>query len=264
MALNYYLGFIKKRADDASVRRDLADACIRTGDVYQDTYTGSDENLGTKQGIDMFVRGVALYDQLVRENPGERDMRVALAGGLDILARACWREGEHVASLDNENRAIQLWEQLLAEDPSNVKYGRMPGESYSWRALVKSKMGDEEGQTDDTRRAAQIFHRILANVPGDVATLAALAAAYRRSSHLDDQLEAVRISRQLIRLVNTGKATVPKRVSPLLQENVAVGREPVVLPNALNNAGVVYSEFLGQPGKGEPLLQECLDLRLRK
>ena len=57
LALDYYLGFIKERADDPSVRKDLADAYIRAGDIYRETYTGPDENVGSKRGKELRAPG---------------------------------------------------------------------------------------------------------------------------------------------------------------------------------------------------------------
>jgi hypothetical protein len=109
LALDYYLGFIKDRTDDPSVRKDLANANTRAGGIYRETYTGPDENVGTKRGKELRLRGVALYEELVQENPGDRELRVALAGGLRALMEIYWVDGEYEASLNSTNRVIQLW-----------------------------------------------------------------------------------------------------------------------------------------------------------
>ncbi len=70
LALDYYLGFIKKRADDPSVRKDLADACIRAGDVYHGHLHGPRRKPWEANTATNEVRGVALYEELVRENQG--------------------------------------------------------------------------------------------------------------------------------------------------------------------------------------------------
>ena len=72
-----------------------------------------------------------------------------------------WVEVDYEAATNSVNRAIHLWEQLRREDPSNINFGGMLGESYSWRALVKKFMGDEEGRAADSRRAVEIFQEIL-------------------------------------------------------------------------------------------------------
>jgi serine/threonine-protein kinase len=131
LALDYYMGFIKQRANDPNVRKDLAAAHIRAGDVYQETYTGPDENVGAKRGKELQLRGVALYEELVRENPGDQALRVALAGSLRLLAGAYWADEEYEASVNSTSRLIQLWEQLRAEDPSNGNFQHMLGDSYS-------------------------------------------------------------------------------------------------------------------------------------
>ncbi len=257
LALDYYLGFIKERADDPSVRKDLAAAEIRAGNIYQQTYTGPDEEVGSQRGKELRVRGIALYEELVREKPEDRTLRIALAGGMEYLARTYWVDGEYEAGLDSCNRGIQLWDQLRAEDPKNVNFRRMLGDSYSCRALLKSDMGDREGQDADIRRAVEIFQGILGSAPNDEATLWELAAAYRRSARLDDLLEAVRISR---RLVKSGSPAYPGTAAPVLQESSVPARGPDDLTNARGNAGSMYVFEFGQPGKAEPLCKECVNL----
>ena len=66
LALDYYEKFINERADDPSVRKELADVYIRAANIYQLTYTGPDK-MGRKRGDELRVRGIALYEDLVRE-----------------------------------------------------------------------------------------------------------------------------------------------------------------------------------------------------
>ena len=189
LALDYYQKFINQRADDPSVRKELADACNRAGDIYRETYTGPDEKVGSKRGKELRVRGVALYEELVREKPGDRELRVGLAKSLRELAVVHWVEREYQAGLDSSSRAIELWEQLRTEEPNNVEFGRTLGDSYAMRALVKRDIDDREGQDADIRRAVEIFQEMLKIAPDDEATLRELAAAYRRSNRLDFLLE---------------------------------------------------------------------------
>jgi tetratricopeptide (TPR) repeat protein len=257
LALNYYLGFIKQRADDPNVRKDLADAHIRAGEIYQETFTGPDENVGSKRGMELRLRGIALYEELVREKPADQELRVALAGGLLGPMSILWEDGAYEAGLERTGRVIRLWEQLLAEDPSNVNFERMLGDAYSFRALLKRDIIDREGQAADIRRAAEIFKEILKRAPDDEATLSELAAAYRRSDRLDDLLEALRISRQLVK---SGTQQTAGRAMPLLKRNAVLRYESVLLTNALGNAASKYIYDLGQPGKAEPLCLESVEL----
>ena len=274
LALKYYLGFIKDRVDYPNVRKELANAYTRAGQIYREIYTDPKDNMGSKRGKELSLRGVALYEELVREKPADRELRFALAGGLKSLMLIYWVDGEYEAGMDASSREIPLWEQLRAEDPSNVNFARMLGDSYSWRALVKRDMGDREGQDADIRRAVGVFQEILRNAPDDKATLAELAAAYRRSTRLEDLLEAVWISRQLamsgipITPANApgsapGKVSFDRgfmRIAPLLPERAVLAWEFNHLTNALNNAAYKFISDLGQLGKAEPLLQECVEL----
>ncbi|MGO8747055.1 MAG: protein kinase domain-containing protein [Thermoguttaceae bacterium] len=256
-ALDYYLDFIEKRADDPSLRKDLADAYTRAGGVYRETYTGPDEKVGSQRGKELLLQGVAVYEEMVREKPGDRDLRVALAGSWRSLMLIYWQDRDYEAGMSSTARVIQLWEQLRAEDPNNVNFGRMLGDSYSWRALLNRDRGDRAGQAADIRRAAEIFREILRIAPDDEATLGELSTVYRRSDRLDDLLEAVRISRQLTKSrdpINVARAQA------ILPESAVMERDFGHLTNALLNAGNKYAFDLGQPGKAEPLQQESVEM----
>jgi serine/threonine-protein kinase len=245
LALDYYLKFINQRTNDPSVRKELADACNRAGDIYRATYTGPDEKVGSKRGKELRIRGVALYEELVREKPGHRELRAALAMSLIKLTVVHWVEREYQAGLDSSNRAIELWEQLRTAEPNNVEFERSLGVSYAMRALVESQIDDREGQDTDIGRAVEIFQKMLKRAPNDEATLRELTVACRRANRLDFLLEGVRISRQL--------------------EESGKGQDPLephhhYLLNALVNAACKYAFDLGQPGKAEPLLQESVKL----
>jgi tetratricopeptide (TPR) repeat protein len=228
------------------VRKELADAHIRAGRIYGEAYTGSDEKEGSKRGGELIARGVVLYEELVREKPRDRELRVGLAKNLRELEGIHWVEREYQAGLASTNRAIELWEQLRTEEPSNVVFGRALGESYSFRAVIKRDTDDREGQAADIRRAVEIIQETLRIAPDDEATLRELASAYRRSNRLDFHLEGVRISRQLAKSANL--------------HDLSPSAKRYDLTGALGNAAGTYAFDLGQPGKAEPLLRESVEL----
>ena len=62
-------------------------------------------------------------------------------------------------ALANWSRAIEIWEQLWAENPSDVPLADLVV-AHSFRVLVKNQTGDEEGAAADTRRAETIFEQV--------------------------------------------------------------------------------------------------------
>ena len=117
------------------MRKELAKAHIRAGNIYREIYTGPDEKVGSKRGKELCLRGVALYEEMVREKPGDRHLRVGLAISLVVLVRVYWVDGEYQAGLESGSRAIDIWEQLRTTEPKNVEFERFLGVSYAMRAL---------------------------------------------------------------------------------------------------------------------------------
>ena len=165
--------------------------------------------MGRKRGQELLVRGIALCEELVREEPGDRELRVALAKNLDIAVGDLWAYGEYEAGLESYSRAIELWEQLRTEEPNNVEFGHGLGSCYSASDL-KRDTGDGDGQAADIRRAVEIFQEILKTAPDDEATLSELATACRRANQLEFLLEGVRIFQQL-----AAKAGNPNDLGPI-------------------------------------------------
>ena len=248
LALDYYLKFINQRADDPSVRKELADAHNRAGDIYWETYTGPDEKVGSKRGKELLARGVALYEELVREKPGDRELRVGLAKSLIELTVVHWVEREYQAGLDSSNRAIELWEQLRTADPNNVEFERSLGTSYCHACACEKRHRRQGGARrrhpaggGNLSEDAQNSHRTTKRLCGNSLSRTVVPTDWTFS------WRAVRISRQL---EESGKAAC---------DPLAV-RHHHYLTNALANAADKYAFDLGQPGKAEPLLQESVEL----
>ena len=252
-ALTYYEDFIKQRANDATVREELAAAYLRASTI---NWTVGMNKEGQKQA----ERAVELYEELLKSIPRPRSAQVA---GRQLWlfispALSCWRDQGALASY---GRAIDLLEPLSAEDPSDVPLARELTYSYSGRAQ-KGDAGDPEGVAADTRRSAEIFEKLLSTIPPEEKdkTLEGLAFTYYRGGELHNCLKAIEIFRSLKNdwnlrgaLNNAGNGLIvtglPARGEPLVREAEAIVRK-AISQAPQTDLRLQYLEFpLGEVGE---------------
>ena len=152
---------------------------------------------GSKRGKELRVQGAALYEELVREKPGDQELRVALAKSLIEVAEIHWVEKEYQAGWSAAVGRSTFGSNCGPPSPTTLSSGVPWAGATAMRALLKRDTDDSEGQNTDIRRAVEIFQEMLKNAPNDEATMGRLATACRRATRLDLLLEGVRISRQL-------------------------------------------------------------------
>ena len=112
-ALKFYRNFIKRQENNSSVRRDLARACFRAGVINE--LVGMDA-----EGQAEAKRGEEIFAGLMTKSPKDSGLRVELADGLSAMASVQRDAGFSKPALANWSRAIEIWEQLWAENPSDV------------------------------------------------------------------------------------------------------------------------------------------------
>jgi serine/threonine protein kinase len=234
VALNYYQRFIKDRRDDARLRRELADAFLRVGQLFPGIEPG-------KAGQRETLRAVEMFEDLLAGSPGDRQLRKRLAASYRELAVPQYHAGQTKAALASMDRAVDLLAGLWAEDSSDFKVGRSLAEQYSWRALQRYDAGDNDGHTGDCQQAIAMLEKLVSIAPLEEkdATFGALADAYYRGFTLPCCIKAIDIQRK------RAKSRGPGRVN---------------LQGPLKNAGYQLI-FLGQRAKAEALVREASEIQ---
>ena len=116
-ALPYYENFIKQRANDPKVRRDLAAAYFRASIINYEIGLNP-------EGQTQAARAVKIYEELLAESPGDKQLREDLADSYHSLAWLQYHAGQTKTSLATLNRVIELQEPWWGENPSDVELGR--------------------------------------------------------------------------------------------------------------------------------------------
>jgi tetratricopeptide (TPR) repeat protein/tRNA A-37 threonylcarbamoyl transferase component Bud32 len=175
-ALGYYQSFQEQRAEDPSLRRELAAAHLRSGSILN--------TIGPKEDAKPLLRkAVALYQQLHDVSPGDAEARAGLARSYLALAFAQAYTNEFLGGAESAQRGIPLLEQLSEEDPDNRDYPRLLGSCYDQIGRCRMRMGRYPEAEVAGNKAVDVLTRAAAKAtPDNKETLAQLATAYNNLS----------------------------------------------------------------------------------
>jgi tRNA A-37 threonylcarbamoyl transferase component Bud32/tetratricopeptide (TPR) repeat protein len=175
-------------ANDPALRKDMAAAYLRVGDVLGQPYH---ENLGeTDAALASYGRAAALLEPILAANDADTDARRDLAAAFMKIGGIRMRAREWDAAVQNERRAIALVEGSIVRAPHDAKLQRSLSD-----ALVY--LGDAIGAGDDRHSLAQIaaardvYTRalnlrmdLLHRAPHTAPLLRAVSSAYARIAYV--------------------------------------------------------------------------------
>jgi non-specific serine/threonine protein kinase/serine/threonine-protein kinase len=135
-ALEYLDGLAKEKGTDAALRRELAEAYQKVGDVQ----AGSTEagNLGqTAEALKSYGKAVVLREALAAEAPADPERRQELATTYSTKGRVLAMTGDVSGSLSDFRKALRLREELLGRTRRMRSFARPSAMSYSPRRFTR-------------------------------------------------------------------------------------------------------------------------------
>src|SRR5262249_48228138 len=109
-ARDFYLSFVQEHPDDPDVLAELGRAYGRLGQITMILES-------RPRGIDYYLRERDIFEQLLREHPGEVAYQDELAEACLQLGIGYWASQQDEAAEQALQRAAGLWEQLHAAAP---------------------------------------------------------------------------------------------------------------------------------------------------
>ena len=156
-ALEYLDGLSREAGNNRDLRRELAAAYAKIGDV-QGNPTIS--NLGDlKAALASYRKGQDLLQSLVKTNPRDAASRDALADSQERLGDIFWWSDQTAKAAAKYHEALTLRQALLAEQPQSLEYRR----GY---ASVLMSLGDVAAWDYHTSEAVGYFRQALPGPAG--------------------------------------------------------------------------------------------------
>jgi serine/threonine protein kinase/tetratricopeptide (TPR) repeat protein len=154
-ALRYYQTFTQQRGQDPKLRRELADTHRRVGEITS--------IIGSKpRALEAFQKSLALYQELLRENPGDLGLQEDVAW---IRTKIGLHQPTVEAALKVHQDNLALAEQFLHDHPDNVKFHGMRTTTYNSLAVMHRKMGHLDEALRCFRLACDLQEKLVTQYP---------------------------------------------------------------------------------------------------
>ena len=232
-ALKYYKGFVDQRSHDPRLRRQLADAYFRVGEITREVES-------PRQAIEAYHQAQAIWEPLAAAHPADQELRGHLAES--YLAVGHLRNTVSDLDIDGAMRSLDraraILEPLAAANPLAARYQSNLADCYSEIASVQARR-QESGETLLLlEKARAIEEGLIDRYPDQPAYRKSLAEmtnvlgyAYYKLGNND---EALKSFRQVQDICNT------------VSKQVTVGPKPLWLLNLMalshSNIGWIHKE----------------------
>jgi eukaryotic-like serine/threonine-protein kinase len=186
--LEYLDKLARDAGDRADLRRELAGAYVKIGDVQGRPFN---PNLGDTAGaLASYRKAVATYDSIGAATSGDPALGRELALACQRLSEILSATGDTKEALVQARRALELLQRpgdpaSLKEEAGAAELGRQLAASYSRVGDLLSATGDTAGALEHRRRSLAVMEAVAAIAPDEVATIRQLASAH---SKLGNQL----------------------------------------------------------------------------
>jgi tetratricopeptide (TPR) repeat protein len=184
--LQYLDRLAQDGGDRASLRRELAGAYVKIGDVQGRPFN---PNLGDTAGaLASYRKAVALYESIASE--GAPGLRLEAARAYQRLSEVLSASGNTAEAVAAARRSLEVLERPAdslpgGEGPSAAELGRELAASHTRIGDLLSATGQTTAALEHRRRALAVMESVAGLAPDDVATIRQLATAH---SKLGNQL----------------------------------------------------------------------------
>lgn len=157
-ALEYLDSLTQESGNEDDLLLELAAGYLKVGDIQGKPYR---PNLGDTIGAETsYEKARVILQTLVDSNPASLEARRFLSLAHQSLGRVQQRNDKWDAALDNEGRAVELSEAIVAAAPSNAAYRSLLADNYVQYGAALYQTG--RGATiDDHHLAIEYFRKAL-------------------------------------------------------------------------------------------------------
>jgi eukaryotic-like serine/threonine-protein kinase len=177
-ALEYLDKLARDAGDRADLRRDLAAAYVKVGDVQGRPLT---PNLGDTNGaLDSYKKATALYESLGADASADATLRRELSTAYLRLSDVLSSAGETAAALGFARKGLSLQQSSSTDASASPDARRELAASYSRVGDLLSATGDTKGALEYRRTSLALMEKLAEAEPDDVNNLRQLGVAYSK------------------------------------------------------------------------------------
>jgi non-specific serine/threonine protein kinase/serine/threonine-protein kinase len=133
-----------------------------------------------EKALEHFRQAILLVERLLEKTPANEDIRFLAATNYIALAKALGSPvhanvGDTRGALEYARKALNAYEQLAAEHPTNLAYQQALANTHNTRGHLFNAMGQRKEQLAEMLKAADIDRALVAAEPGNTLYLRELA-----------------------------------------------------------------------------------------
>ena len=178
-ALDYYQGFVQQGGNDPNLRRQLAEAYLRVGEINGE--------LGSHaEAIKALDHSLEILEPLRKDAPTDVALATAAARAFQMLGYSYLRNDQAEPGERAIRSAIASLEPLERDHPEVAEYGRRLGRCYDLLGVVGIVTGHDAQYLPNWDQAVDVLERTIARHQKDIEARSFLIKAiYNRSSGLE-------------------------------------------------------------------------------
>jgi serine/threonine-protein kinase len=160
-AQTYYQRFLDQRSNDPKLRKNLANAQYRVGEITK-------EVASPKDALDAYRSALKLWEDLVKDDPDDPDPQFHLAETSLAIGRLQAFIGQSHDALAPLSRAREILQALVKRFPSDARYQSRLANCYSEIGLLRSDLETEDRGLADLERARAIQQSLIGKDPRNI------------------------------------------------------------------------------------------------
>lgn len=191
-ALDYYRAFLQQRRGDPELRREVAEAQYRVGQIMREIGTPG-------EAVPAFEASIALWDELHAARPADADVRAHLARATMALGEQLTRLPDFPRAFETLARAREMMRRLVADRPDDTSPRLALAECDKELGIAEGEGGEPDRALGRLREAESILRELPAGAAADPANrkrlgdvLNARGFIHARIGQLDEALRAFR------------------------------------------------------------------------
>jgi eukaryotic-like serine/threonine-protein kinase len=197
--IQYYKDFVDQHRNDPALRLELAEACLRIGDLTRDQGNKVDALVVLRQALQYF-------DRLPADAGRDRRIHLGMCRCLHYMALAETDLGDFDAARRDFQRGFEIFQKVIQNEPDDLKLKRQMAAAFGNFANLSLIVKDRTEARRAYLRALEIQKDLVERDPAQVEFRNDLALTYHNLAFLADTKEqnralleqALRIRKQLV------------------------------------------------------------------
>ena len=151
-ALEYYQALLSQRANDPSIREEIAATYFRVGRITLEVDS-------PEEALRFFKKAFSIQSELIEEDKDERKHQYAIGNTLSFMARVYFKTHDINQAITSYQKVLALRKSLFKLSPENREYGRTLANTYMNLGLIEKYSGQKKNDSSRFSKAKDLMKK---------------------------------------------------------------------------------------------------------